>query len=74
MKTENLIHSSLKNDLICAKKHMPFCIFLFLFRSSHEPKEENKRRYVPLGIRPNNRVKQELGRVVELNTTGNHYF
>ena len=74
METENLIHYSKKKDLICAHKHMPFCIFLFLFHSSNEPNEENKRRCIPLGSRPSNRVKQEVCRVIEFHTNGNHYF
>ena len=74
METENLIHSSKKSDLIWAKKHMNFWIFLFLFHSSHEPKAENQRRCFPLGGHPRNRAKQEVFRVVEFHIPGTFIF
>ena len=53
---------------------MPFCNFVFPFRSSHEIKVKNQRKCVPLGGRANHRAEQEVHRVVEFHSTGNHYF
>ena len=53
---------------------MPFCNFVFLFRFSHELKVKNQRRCAPLGGRASNREEQEVRRVVEFHSTGNHYF
>ena len=71
---ENLILRSLNSDFISAKKHMPLCNFVFLFRSSHELKLKNQRRCVPLGGRASHRAEHKVRRVVEFHFTGNHYF
>ena len=53
---------------------MPFCNFVFLFHSSHELKVKNQRRCVQLGSHASHRAEQEVRRVVEFHSTGNHYF
>ena len=53
---------------------MPFCNFVFLFRFSLELKVKNQRRCVLLGGRVSHRAEQEVRRVVEFHSTGNHYF
>ena len=52
---------------------MPFCNFVFLFRSFHELKVKNQRRCVPLGGRASHLAEQVVRRVVEFHSTGNHY-
>ena len=53
---------------------MPFCNFVFLIRYSHELKVKNQRRCVSLRGRISHRAEQEVRRVVEFHSTGNHYF
>ena len=53
---------------------MPFSKFVFLFRSYHELIVKDQRRCVPLGDRASHRAEQEVRRVVEFHSTGNHYF
>ena len=53
---------------------MPFCNFVFLFRSSYELKVKNQRRCILLGDRASYLAEQKVRRVVEFHSTGNHYF
>ena len=39
---------------------MPFCNFVFLFRSSHELKVKNQGKCVPLGSCASHRAEQEV--------------